>query len=417
LGSTNTTTELNANFKILYGDKLKYLLTKNLRAIKDFRFKQSARLGRAFHQPVVLKHEHGFTYAAAGSGSVTFVTAVAGYIENAVIDGVQIFLRSLIDYESAAKGASSKAAFVDSVGYLIENMWQSSQKRIEIAAWYGQSATGLGAVSAFGSSQITFTDATWAPGIWAGMEGAVIEWTEAAKTNFIGKATIAKVLLDSKKIELSGISGTNPAATNLVFFNTEYSNAGQSTGTAVVVNGGLGVHQILSSPTTLHGITSANYSLWQATSFPVGGNLTLEAIEDTVAKLVAKGAEGDLNLYISPATWAKLMTDFAGLRRLVKDDGSRYTMGAEELQIFAQGTKVNIIASPYIQEGVAYLLNPDDFMRIGATDLTYKVPGRGEDLFRLSDGVGSFELQTYSNQSMFCQAPGRCAILTGIVNS
>ena len=59
----------------------------------------------------------------------------------------------------------------------MKNMVDSISKRMELMFLYGRSAGGIGTLSAGGAAQTTFTisAATWAPGLWAGLEGAKIQ--------------------------------------------------------------------------------------------------------------------------------------------------------------------------------------------------------------------------------------------------
>lgn len=423
MAGENTVTQLNSNFKTIYGDRLKWLLSKNLQLIKSFRFKSSAKLGKTYQQPVVLKHEHGFTYAApgaSGAAGVAFIAAVPGFIENAEINGSQIFLRSALDYESAAKGASSKGAFVDSVGYLIENMWQSSQKRQEIELGYGQQQLGV-LTAASTTTILTISDATWSPGIWAGQEGATLDITDGPGTsnlavNSTTRGTILSIDMVAKTITLlAALTGAPASGSHRVFFGTQKSVAGTPQ-TNLVTQSMIGLDGILSNPTALHGINTASYSLWKSEQIALTSNLDIGDIETGIAKIRAKGAEGDYKLLYSPATQAKLLTNLSALTRFSAGD-SKYKQGADGIVIRCGGMDVEMVDWVYCYEGSAYLINPDDFMRIGASDLTYKTPGRGDELFILTPGFGSYELQTYQNLSLFCQAPGRQARFTGIVNT
>jgi hypothetical protein len=58
-------------------------------------------------------------------------------------------------------------------------MVDSISKRMELMFLYGRSAGGIGVLSAGGAAQATMTisAATWAPGLWAGLEGARIQVT------------------------------------------------------------------------------------------------------------------------------------------------------------------------------------------------------------------------------------------------
>jgi hypothetical protein len=56
-------------------------------------------------------------------------------------------------------------------------------------------------------------------------------------------------------------------------------------------------------------------------------------------------------------------------------------------------------------------------MRIGSSDLTFKRPGQGDEFFRDLENSAAYELRLYTDQAIFCMAPGRSLMISGIVNS
>lgn len=422
--AVNTVTELNANYKILYADRLKYLQPENFRYIKDIKAKKG-RLGKTFNFPLVVKNEQGFTYAAAGAGEVTFNATEAGKIEEATANGSQLFGWCGVDYETAAKGANSKQAFVDSVGHIVESLFLSANRRIEVRGWYGQS--GIGIVSALSytddadatNDYITITTASWASSIWVGAEGAhVAVLSSDGATAHVTVGVIHRVDIANKRIYLKATDGTelddisDVVAGDLVYFYT-------SAIATPTYREHLGIHGILNSAaTTFFGIANSNaYSLLVANSYDVGGTvLSLEGVQDIAGAAIAKGMEGKVNLYLNPATVAKMITDLGGLRRFLKDDGSKYVIGANDIQIECQGILVSIVSHPFIWEGFGYMFNPEIFSRVQAYPLSSKVPGRGDDLFQLTPGKGSYTMQVYNNEVSTCDAPCQGVRISGIIN-
>lgn len=423
--SNNTATTLNANFKELYADRLQKLLPENTKLIKQVK-PRKGRLGKQFHMPVALKMEHGFTYALAQAGAFAFNNVIPGIIKDATIDGCQLHGWCAIDYETAAKGANSKTAFVDSVGHIVENLWTSAQRRREIRAWYGKAAIGK-VVSTYSSgTTIGLETANFAPAIWVGMEGAKISVTiggatAAAATGLrdLGTpdytATISSVDIANKQIVVS--QAGNVAAADWIVFESEAVHANP-----VTWGEGDGVHNMLATTYNgtpeLHGIDPYDYSLWRPNTFAVGSTvLSVEAIQDMVAQAIAKGLEGTANLYCNPATVSKLITDLGGLRRFQKEDGKKYTIGAADLEIECQGVLVKIVSCPYVWEGYAYLFDPSIFSFIQAYPLSSKVPGRGDELFYLEPGYAAYSMQIYSHEGLFCEAPCLATVASGIVNT
>lgn len=185
-----STAELSGLFKEVYGDRLIDPRPKSLKVMNDIPFvPQKQRPGNQFHQPVLLQHEHGFTYAGADAGAFALEAAVAGQMKDATIIGNQKLLRSRMDYESASrateggKGAAGKRSFYNATRLLVEEMATSFQKNGEILLINGRQ--GLGRVASVSTNDLTLTLLDWAPGIWAGAEGAKIEafTTQASATS------------------------------------------------------------------------------------------------------------------------------------------------------------------------------------------------------------------------------------------
>ena len=62
------------------------------------------------------------------------------------------------------------------------------------------------------------------------------------------------------------------------------------------------------------------------------------------------------------------------------------------------------------------MLSLEEFMRIGSSDISFKRPGQSEEFFRDLENAAAYELRLYTDQCVFCMAPGRNVLVTGIVN-
>jgi hypothetical protein len=411
--SVNTTSTMNAIFKRRYADKLERLIPEEYVLSSAISFNKKKKLGRVYHMPVVLEREHGVTYAASGDGNFTLDAPIAGQTEETEVQGSQCVIRGAIDYEALAKGAGKgDHSFEDSNDLLVENMSLSMRDRLEIALWYGRDE--LGTVGGVAGNVITMTTAEWASGIWTGAGGAKIEaFTAAGTAQRLGTMTITSVDIAARTVTVDA-AAAGLAATDRLFFKTEHTCPG---GVATPKNM-VGLHAIAVNTGSLWGIDAAVYPLWKSCSLAVGGvQLSFEACQDLIALLMAKGYKGEGNLYVSPQTWAKMMTDQAALRRHGDPNKSgNYEMGAEKLTFWTQAGKLNIISSCLVKEGYGYILQPKNFTRIGATDITFNIPGRGGEFFRQQDDQAGIEIRAFYHQALFTKAPGKIGLLTGIVN-
>ena len=70
-----------------------------------------------------------------------------------------------------------------------------------------------------------------------------------------------------------------------------------------------------------------------------------------------------------------------------------------------------------MKEGYAYVLCLYEFSRIGSTDVTFKLPGQNDKFFRELENSAGYEIRCYTDQALFCFAPGKSVLIKNIVNS
>ena len=410
MAAVNTVDSLNGLFKRRYAPRLERLIPEEFVLQNEISFNRSKRLGSTFHQPVVLQREHGATYAASGDGAFQLDAAVAGQLQDAQVQGSQLVMRAAIDYESLAKGdGAGEHSFEDANSLLLENLMMSVKHRLEIALWYGQDE--LGTVASVASLVITITTAEWAPGIWSGMEGAKLEiFDTAGTTKRTNVATITAVNIATREVTVD-VMPTGTTGTDRIFFKTARTTSAHKDMA--------GIHAIMTNTGTLFSISASQYSLWASNTQSAGSaNLDFETVQDAVALAMGKGFKGNAVLYVSTATWAKMMNDEAALRRHGDPNkSSNYERGAESITFFTQAGVIKIVSSICVKEGYAYLMQPKLWTRIGATDITFKVPGRGGDFYRQLDDQAGIEIRCYYHQAVFSKAPGKATLINNIVNS
>ncbi len=403
MAQVNTTSTLAGLFKNVYGDDILKLQPDNAVMQKLVKFRESERIGKAYEVPVILSSEQGVTYSAAGDGAITLNSSIAATLKNASVDGAQIFLRGQMDYESAAKAMKSEKAFRNASELLIENLMDSASKRLEIAMLYG--GTGIGTVSSLASQVITLTTASFAAGIWAGMENCVIDvYTSGGSVRQAG-LVVASVDLDARTVTVTGTT-TGIVATDVVYFKGAYNKEMS------------GLDKIITNTGSLFGIDSSIYALWKGNSYSAGSAaLTMAKVLSATGKAVSKGGlNEDVILLCNPITWQNLNSDQAALRQYVDKD-SKALNGFEAIEYRGQNGKISVISSSFVKEGEAFIFPPKKLKRVGASEMTFKTPGRDEEIFLHVPDSNSYEIRLYANQSLFVEAPAKCVKITGIVNS
>lgn len=402
----NAVGQLNGLFKEVYANKLKELIPDGVKLLNMIDFKESSdKLGNFYNVPCVLGLEHGITFASSADDAFNLQPAIAGVIQNAQVRGSPAVLRSVLGYNAASRSQSSAGAFLEATKFLVSNMMRSMAKKIEIEMLYGQQGYSTVA-SGGGTANLVMTTAEWAPGIWAGSENMPIE-IRATDGTLRGSAQVTAANMDTRTVTTdSVIAGVQ--AGDVVWHKGAYGNEF------------VGIHKILTTTSgSLFNISVSQYNLFQGNQYSASsGALSFAKLNLATSRGVEKGLEGKLSAFVNPRAWANMLSDQAALRRY---DGSyskkKLENGSEALSFYAQNGEIEIIPSIYVKEGYAYLLSMEDWQRVGSQDITFNRPGQGDRFFRDLENAAGYELRCFTDQAVFCSAPGRQIIITGIVNS
>ena len=410
----NTVGNLNGLFKEVYADKMKELIPDMVKLLNMIKFmSKDKQPGNLYHQPVVLGLEHGITFASSDDDAFSLLPAIAGAIKDAQVKGSPAVLRSILGYSAASRAAQGGAqAFMDATKFVVGNMLRSMAKKIEIEMLYGDVGyakpvlTG-GTNTAGGTTSgtaIAIQDAEWAPGIWAGSENMPIEIRDNSGV-LKGFFNVVSVNMTTKVVNVDVAPGAL-VASDIIWHKGAYNNEF------------VGIHKILTTSGTLFNIDNSVYNLFKGNEYDAqSGALSFAKLNQAVARSVEKGLEGKVTCLVNPRGWANMLSDQAALR---KYDGSyskkKLENGSEALSFFSQNGEIEIVPSIYVKEGYSYLLNMEDFARVGSTDITFKRPGADGNFFRDLENASGYELRCYTDQAVFCAAPGKQTLINNIVN-
>ncbi len=404
VAGSNTLDTLNGLFKEVYAKDLIDLIPDGVKLLSKIPFaKKEQVLGNFYHQPVVLGQEHGVTFAGAGDDAFTLEAPVAGQIKDAQVRGTQLVLRSVMGYASAARSSEGGSkAFKQATKFLVGNMLRSVTKKLEIEMLYGQVGYATLAVMGATALIIPIPAAQWAPGIWAGAENMPIEIRDSAGANPVQRV-VTGVDFENKTITVN--TTYQAAAGDVIWHKGAYSNEFA------------GIHKIITNTGTLFNIDASQYSLFKGNTYSAGSAaLSFAKIQEAVAKAVEKGLDNDVMIVVNPQSWSDLLTDQAALRMYDSSySPSVSENGSKELKFHGQNGVIEIIPSIYCKQGFAYVISPDEMMRIGSTDVTFKRPGKGDEFFRELENAAGYELRCYTDQALFCHAPGKNVLITAIV--
>ena len=176
--------DFSAINKTVFGHAPETLVPNIAKIQQDIDFSEADKLGDFFEQPVRLALPGGFTRAKGDgtAGAFTLNGAIAGAQKKAKVYGYQLTLQDQLAYEDLNKAANAgNQAYKSAMSFFWEGMQLSMRKMLEIMCLYGN--VGIGNVGAYSASNasygsqptITIALADWAPQLWSGLEGALID--------------------------------------------------------------------------------------------------------------------------------------------------------------------------------------------------------------------------------------------------
>jgi hypothetical protein len=360
--------------------------------------------------------EQGFSYGGPDGTAFPLKDAVSASLKDAQIQGYEFLLRSTLSYGAIARSMNPAGAFDKSMDLVVANMVESFAKRLEAIMMYGQ--TGLGVVSGVVGLVVSLTTASYAPGLWSGGVGMRLTATDstaatARNSSDVTPFQVTAVSLDNKSVTLNAVTGI--VATDIL-----WHFGALAAGTLSNMEF-LGLKKIMTVSGTLFNISTATYGdIWKPTEFDCGGTaLTFAKIQKSVAQAVGKGLNKDITILVNPRAWDNLLGDEAALRRYDETYSSKSVeKGSQSIKFYSQNGVIEIKPSIYVKEGDAFGIPKDSLMKIGSTDVTFKLPGAGEDkFFRQLESNAGVELRSYADFALFCHEPGKLILLKNIVNA
>ena len=411
LAGSNTVDTLNGNFKEIYADKIEFLVPDGVYLYNNIPFiKEAKQTGNLYHQPVMLGLEHGFTYGGSDGAAFALNGFIAGQMKDATVQGVELVLRSAISIGAASRASSDKNSFERATKHIVANMMRSITRRLEVSLFYGQ--VGLGVVTDNTTGVLTIDPDSWAPGIWAGAEGMKIEAFNSTADQHDADLVVSVVDFDNKKITVTGTS-SSVIASDILYIKGAAADNGEG---AFTHSDFAGLQKIITNTGTLFGISASSYNLWKGNNDTVAQDISFEVIENAIAKGVAKGlSDQDVCVLVNVNHWSALLVEQSAKRQYDSSYGNdKMQSGAKHIEFFGQNGMIKIVPSIYVKGAHAFIVPMDELVRIGSTDVTFEIPGRKDEFFKLLDAANGYELRCYTDQALFCAAPGKCIMLSNL---
>jgi hypothetical protein len=431
LASYTGTAQLDGAFKRVYGDAVVKVVPETDKIAKDIPFVTGDKQeGESFNVPVQLTQETGATFNLDGS-VFTLNQPVSNVDKNASVSGAEFVLRSAISYgamQKALKGDSTKArarAFVNATKDKVQAMIAGASYFREANLLYGSGTTALsnlGVVSVTTGSAgtslvVTFTDASWALGLWAGKENMECAIFSSGGTD---RSTAGTAAAGDNVFKVSIVDADNKKVT----FVSHATNVGNVVATDQIFFAGartkemIGIDAMCAASGTVWGISNSTYNLWKAGSYNVAGMLTFESVLQGLRRPAGLGCTSKMTLYCNTDSWQDLNQDQAALVRHVKEKaGGEVVMGSESIRYYGQTGEIEIKPHILVKRGDAFALPTDECMRVGATDITFEMPDGQGKIFRHLEDKAGLEIRCYWLQAFFCKRPAYCVRYTGIVPS
>lgn len=300
---------------------------------------------------------------------------------------------------------NGKAAFVKATKYLVANMLRSMSRRIEVQLMYGK--RGIATVSSRSGQVLTLTDKSWAPGIWAGSEGMQLDVYQSDNSTLrTANLTVSSVCFDARTVTIQA-GACAVAACDIIYYKGAQGNEFD------------GLENIIRNTGTIFNISASSYQLWKGNLLCNSGtdrDLDFNLVAKAVTRLVEKGlTDQELYLMVNPLQWDVLLSEQIAKRMFDSSyKTATYEEGSETIKFHSQNGTIKIIPSIFVKAGDAFLFSPDDLLRVGSSDITFKQPGFEGEFFRLLNDANGYELRAYTDQALFTHAPGRLALITDL---
>lgn len=435
--SNSSLTTISGLFKRKYGN-LVDVLPKGF-AFQEFvgEDKQLAD-GESVQIAVQLSHENGITFAGS-SNSVTFNDQQSLQIKQASINSMEYFLSSGILTSALAKSAKAgEQAFEKATKSVIAANLKSHMRFREQTMLYGQDTYGIGRVN-FQTSTfrgVSFTEGGGtiggvtlvdgvdtsnkyimidpndiASGLWIGSEGMEIEQIVTATGDVAdGGDAAGKVVAVDIRNGLIQVDFTPVVATAVGSHHLKLK--GQSDSYDMI-----GAKKILTNTGTLFGISAASYGMWKGSTQAVSGKLTFAKLVNAIEEACDLGLDRDVEVHVPFETWQDLLSEQAALRSYDSSyDESKAKNGAKKLEFHFVNGMIRIVPNRFVRRSEVFVLAADDWKLVGACpSIGLRVPGSDDgDLITPPISQNVYIFRSYSSSQVFCHAPRRSMVLTGI---
>ena len=256
----------------------------------------------------------------------------------------------------------------------------------------------------------------WATGLWAGKVGAQLQFYKDDNSTLINTVDITISSIDPVYKRIGLTASTSQGITDIMAIVQADFNGG----IYVYFNGTkgkdfLGIDQIITTSGTLFDIVNTTYSLFKGNEYTASGALSLSQIIAATENAVAQGLMEDVCAYVPISAWNTLAATESGLRRYDSSyKNSIAENGIQKLAFYGANGKIEIEPHPIVKAGEVFIIPKKQFIRVGATDVTFQTPGMDStEIFLQLPSNAGYEVRAYADQALLCMAPAKCTKVTG----
>jgi len=249
---------------------------------------------------------------------------------------------------------------------------------------------------------IVFTAASWRPGLFlafgAGSVWSTFQAGGTARKAVDGDIKLVSVTSSTRTVRFQ-VVGT--AAANFVATDTIHPFGARTGAAAYNEMPGL-LTQAGNTTGTVLGINAATSPNWAGNTNATAAPLTYAVVEECLAELRDRGADGRLVVMVPNKGWSQLANELMAARGF---DAS-YT---------ASIGKTGVRALGYVSAGELLILPEEEIISVGSQGLTFGLPGKSEEeWWERVPGTSFAELQMFTDQAIALAAPNHSYLRTGL---
>lgn len=420
MATYNAVPDMAAITKNVYNSKgVVDLVPKNIKVFFDkFTYGPAAdTIGYQFVDAINVSSGSGLITGPASTGPLTFDTPIAGKIVNALVDGYQIGNRQLLDYNLASRAKANNAkAFEDIVVRVVKNLTDTHRRRQVMNYLYGK--TNLGVIqTGTASATQTITNPTWAPGVWWFSNDNKYDIVSAdlgTKRNS-SPLVLSNYVLSARTVTFDASVTTTTG--DIVLPAGSWSSSGGGTNTE-----SMGLEAILNTAvtaTTLFGIDQSTYPVFRPNVFDCSNDkLDLTLLDAAANTAYQKGYMGDFTLFCSPGAFSDLAAQEVTRIRLTGGQVSgEAKVGYNRLKLLLQAGWVDVVGSPWIKNGIAFLVADDTMRRLGSVEFVHGDPRNLDTPWFNMQDVLAYQTRSYSLNTLYTSEPAYNTLLINITNT